>query len=569
MIARLSVVLGLLLVILAAPFVLRPAGQRSDLAGDQSERLVIITPHNESIRSEFGRAFVAHMENDFDRKVWIDWRQPGGTSEIARLIRSEYAARFEGLWREFTDLPFGRAALSGFMDGKIKATSEPLDYSAIDPSDADAIRSAARQAYLESDLGIGLDLFWGGGAYDFSKQASAGALVAVDGTGEFGPAIIAREKPEWFSDGIMPAEVGGEPFRDSDFRWIGTVLSAFGICYNEDLTTRLGISDGLSQWSDLADPRLLGQVALADPSKSGSTTKAYEMLVQQQIQKTLRGLAGSPQPVEELEASAIATGWDHAMRLILKISGNGRYYTDSSTRVPLDVARGDAAAGMCIDFYGRTYNELFRDDQGNSRIKFVMPERGTSIGVDPIGMLRGANNPELAQRFIEFVLSVDGQKIWNYRPGTPGGPTRFALRRPPVRKDLYQAPHLAHLSDRDLDPYEATADFTYRADWTGPLFSALRFVIRCTSVDVHEEQRAAWTAVVEAGLPAEALAAYEDITPISYEAVVREIEPILRGRDKVAEVALARDLSETFREHYREVIRLAEAAPAPPSFSQR
>ena len=39
--------------------------------------------------------------------------------------------------------------------------------------------------------------------------------------------------------------------------------------------------------------------------------------------------------------------------------------------------------------------------------------------------------------FIEFVLSIDGQKLWNFKTSSPGGPERFALRRMPVRRDFY------------------------------------------------------------------------------------------------------------------------------------
>ena len=56
---------------------------------------------------------------------------------------------------------------------------------------------------------------------------------------------------------------------------------------------------------------------------------------------------------------------------------------------------------------------------------------GTSVGVDPIGVFRGAPDPALASEFIEFMVSEKGQKLWNWKPGTPGGPQRYALRRLP------------------------------------------------------------------------------------------------------------------------------------------
>src|SRR5690606_734329 len=190
---------------------------------------------------------------------------------------------------------------------------------------------------------------------------------------------------------------------------------------------------------------------------------------------------------------------------------------------------------------------------------------GTSIGADPIGMLRGAPQPELAHRFIEFVLSPEGQKIWNYRPGTNGGPVRFALRRPPIRKDFYVAANETAMTDPEVNPYELTAGFTYHPEWTGSLFTALRFVIRGACMDPHEEQLAAWEALIAAGLPAEGMARFEDVSPIAHARVVSEIAPALRGADKVAQVRMARELAETYRAHYRAIAEHYGQDRTPPS----
>jgi iron(III) transport system substrate-binding protein len=549
MLPRIAIVLALLAAVLVAPFVLRP---REEKISGQAERLVIITPHIESIQAEFARAFRAHMRTKHGREVTIDWRQPGGTSEIARFLRSEYATRFETLWKERTGQPFTLAIRDAFTNPKLNPVKGPGEEGAVatavtDRGSPDQQALAARRLFLNSEIGTGIDLFFGGGAFDFERQASAGLLVARDASGNFGPGALAAEHPDWFSDAVIPLSFSGEPFRDPEFRWVGTVLSAFGICYNRDVLARLGIAEPPDAWSDLEDPRYHRQIALADPTKSGSTTKAFEMLVQERIQTLARerNLSGD---------AAVAAGWDDAMRLIVRISANSRYFTDSSAKVPRDVALGDAAVGMCIDFYGRSYNELYRDPAtGTSRIEFVMPEGGTSIGADPIGMLRGAPHPELAHRFIEFVLSPEGQKLWNYRVGAPGGPDRHALRRPPIRRDFYTAENRVHMTDPDFDPYTAAAGFTYHPEWTGSLFAPLRFVIRAACMDPQDEQHLAWEALLDAGLPPEGVARFEDITPISYVAVMKEIGPALKNIDKVAQVRLGRELSGHFRDHYLKI----------------
>ncbi|NNE90500.1 MAG: ABC transporter substrate-binding protein [Verrucomicrobiales bacterium] len=545
---RIVIIFTLLTATLVTPFLLRPEGEKASLSIGKAERLVIITPHNESIRAEFERAFVRHMKDEHNRDVFLDWRQPGGTSEITMFLKSEFENAFGNYWKAETGKPFTNQVRGAFSNSKIDLTNEQ------GTSDEQALLDReARKKFLESDVGIGVDLFFGGGAYDFQKQASIGALVPTDASGKYGPAALAEEKPEWFSDSVMPEMVSGEPFRDPEFRWVGTVLSAFGICSNLDSLERLGIEETPDQWIDLTDPQLVGEVALADPTKSGSVTKAFEMLIQQQIRQLVD--AGVP------EETAVAAGWENAMRMILKISANSRYFSDSATKIPHDVAQGDATAGMCIDFYGRTYNELHKNEDGWSRIEFVMPEGGTSIGADPIGLLRGAPNPELAHQFIEFVLSTNGQKIWNYRADTPGGPFRSSLRRPPIRKDFYTPENRQFMADGDVNPYVISKGFTYEPAWTGSAFRSLRFIIRATCVDTHEEQRKAWEALIEAEMPPDALAEFEDVSAISYEKALGEIADVVNdSKNKIKQVELSRELSGIFREKYKRVSRLARTS---------
>ena len=62
---------------------------------------------------------------------------------------------------------------------------------------------------------------------------------------------------------------------------------------------------------------------------------------------------------------------------------------------------------------------------------YVNAAGGSSVSVDPIGMFRGAPNADVAREFIAFTMSPAGQKLWNWKVGTPGGPERYALRRLP------------------------------------------------------------------------------------------------------------------------------------------
>jgi ABC-type Fe3+ transport system substrate-binding protein len=531
--------LVLLAIVLALPFALRPAAESGH--GRADDAVVIISPHNEAIRHEFEAAFRrAHRERT-GREVRLDWRLIGGTSEIARYLEGEYIASFQNHWTRVLGRPWSGAVQAAFADGRLGAG-------------ASEEAKAAREAFLASEVGSGIDVFFGGGAFDFISQARAGRLVPIYAEGE--------ARPDWMSEDVVPVSHAGDEFRDPRGRWVGAVLSSFGIVYNRDSLARLGLPEPRA-WADLTDPRYLGQVALADPTKSGSMNKAFENVLQERIHAVvMRRIATARFWSEEARAAAekaaVAEGWTEGLRLLQGISANARYFTDSAQKVPVDVAAGNCAAGMCIDFYGRQQVEALARRAGSERVAYLSPPGGTVFSVDPIGLLRGAPNPGPARAFIEFVMSPEGQRLWNQRPGTPGGPERFALRRLPVRKDAYTAPGVGELrSDPEENPYALENPLVYRPEWTGGLFGELRFIMRVMCLDSHPELVAAWREVVAAGRPPEAMAAFSDMSAVDYAAASGRIKQALRAKDRVEELRLARELGESFRAQYRRAAELA------------
>ncbi|HUF62543.1 MAG TPA: ABC transporter substrate-binding protein [Verrucomicrobiales bacterium] len=543
---RALIVLAAMAGVLALPFAFRESGETAPRdSSHTADVLTIITPHNETIRAEFAFAFRKHMERSAGRRVQVEWRTLGGTSEIEHFLDTSFTYAFRRYWiedlqRSWDDLRAGER----FDDPRLTLPSDPA---------GDDLSQQARRAFLTSNVGVGIDLFFGGGPYPFILHGAKGHLVD--------PGIF-ESHPDWFSDAVIPSSYSGEPFYDPEKRWIGACLSTFGICSNSDSLDRLGLDFSDPRWSDLADPRLFGQVALADPTKSGSAAKAFEMVIQEQMRLAIEAARkenGTAPLASGREQEAVAAGWDDALRLLQRIAGNARYFSNIAPRIPLDVAQGDAAAGMCIDFFGRTYNERLRDDNGVSRVQYVTPANGSSTTVDPIAMLRGAPNPELARSFIEFVLSPGGQRLWNYRPGLPGGPQHIALRRLPIRRDLYTPNELRWFSDPDELPFDRGIDFTYEPSWTASVFSPIRFVLKCACLDAHDELRQAWQALIRHGFPPEATQTFHDLSPVSYSEATGPIAATLRSGDPVAELRLARRLTQHFRQRYREAASLARA----------
>jgi ABC-type glycerol-3-phosphate transport system substrate-binding protein len=182
--------------------------------------------------------------------------------------------------------------------------------------------------------------------------------------------------------------------------------------------------------------------------------------------------------------------------------------------------------------------------------------------VDPVALLRGAKHKEVAIAFIEYVLSMDGQKLWNFQAGAPGGPERFALRRLPVRRDFYARDDWSKLrSDPEAQPFEQTEQLIYRNEWTGAIFREMAFVIRIMCQDTHGELTRAWRAINEAApaARAEALAALADLSAVDYGRVTKEIRQALGSKNKVDEIRMANELGGIFRANYRRAEAIARA----------
>ncbi len=426
--ARVLVILTLA-VLIALPLWLRPAESSSRGEG---RRLIIISPHNEQIRVEFGEAFSAWHQAKYGEPVNVIWNTPGGTSDIRRMLLAQYRA---------------------------------------------ALRAG-------DTLGGSADLLFGGGSYEFIELRKP---IDVEVDGEKRSTTVLQ--PVAFDESFLHEVygdvnlIGDDPLWDADGHWFGVALSGFGIVFNREALAELGMPEP-TRWADLGDPRMLGHVSLVNPAQSGSISTAFEAIL-------------------------LRRGWNEGWAILRRAAANARSFSASSARGPIDVAQGDAAAGICIDFYGRYEAQAVLDAGGGDRVGYVDPAGETRIDADPIAVLRGAPDPELAQRFIEFTLSEAGQALWQFKPrgeggsstagvgsegldAPPLGPSRYELRRMPVRRSMYESPHFERLIDQ-VNPYElATAvtnpDRNGRA-FIAPLFSAM-------AIDSHHELREAWKAII-------------------------------------------------------------------------
>src|SRR5205823_3865208 len=93
--------------VLIAPFVLKAIYGSSEQNHRGALRLVIVTPHVESIRDEFAHAFSDWHEKHFGQPVNFDYRLIGGASEIVRFFDMSKSSLYDRQGTFRIDLVWG------------------------------------------------------------------------------------------------------------------------------------------------------------------------------------------------------------------------------------------------------------------------------------------------------------------------------------------------------------------------------------------------------------------------------------------------------------------------------
>jgi ABC-type Fe3+ transport system substrate-binding protein len=313
----------------------------------------------------------------------------------------------------------------------------------------------ARNPRGEAPATIGIDVFFGGGTPPFRTLAREGLLIP---------------EPIPFPPGL-PASLGGIRLQAPEEGWYGTALSSFGILYNRLLLARHSLPEP-RRWADLARPEALGWVACVDPRGSGSAHVIYEIVLQKY-------------------------GWERGFSLLARMAANAKTFTRGASGVLPAIASGEAAFAVAIDQYAWS---LIGSD-GSDRIGFALPEGETVITPDPAGILKGAPHPEVARRFLEFLLSLEAQRLWLLKPGVPGGPARLPLNRLAVLPAAYAKLDSA-VSAVGGDPFADSAlagagasAWAYSDSLTESRWALLNDLLGLWLVDSHDAALRHWSAL--------------------------------------------------------------------------
>ncbi|SDA92237.1 ABC transporter substrate-binding protein [Sinorhizobium sp. NFACC03] len=158
---------------------------------------------------------------------------------------------------------------------------------------------------------------------------------------------------------------------DADGAYYSTKMITTGIVYNTSAAMKP------AGWQDLAKTEAKGLVTMPSPLTSGAA------LIHAQTLTNIDGL-----------------GWDYYKAL----AANGATAAGGNGGVLKAVATGEKAYGMLVDFMA------IREKAKGAPVEFVFPAEGVSAVTEPVGILKTAKNVDVAKKFVDFLLSEEGQK---------------------------------------------------------------------------------------------------------------------------------------------------------------
>ena len=248
-----------------------------------------------------------------------------------------------------------------------------------------------------------------------------------------GPAdcyIVAKNK------GLLEAYISPnaaiipEQYKDKNGYWTGVYWGALGFCSNKKMLDEIGVPVPLS-WDDLLDPRLKNLVAISHPATSGTGYTAAWTLV------TLN---------DEVDKEAKAM--DKTFAYFKGLHKNTLLYPKTGVAPAQMAGRGEVAIGIsfshdCVKYY----------EEGMKGLVVSFPQEGTGYEIGGVAVIKGAKNPEVAQKYVDWVLTAQSQEI----PATVRSyqrPTNPSAKVPPQAFD----PSKVNLIDYDFEKAAAHKD---------------------------------------------------------------------------------------------------------------
>ena len=157
--------------------------------------------------------------------------------------------------------------------------------------------------------------------------------------------------------------------------YVAQGMSALAIAWNPGSGTPRP-----ADWGDLTAPAFQNKVNMPDPSKSGT---ALELL-------------------SGLQSQYGAQAW----KLFAELRANGMNIAGANAQALNPVLQGAKAA-----VFGAVDYVTYAAQAKGEKIEIIFPSSGTVVAARPMMIFKNSKKAEQAKRFVDYVLSEEGQKI--------------------------------------------------------------------------------------------------------------------------------------------------------------
>ena len=156
---------------------------------------------------------------------------------------------------------------------------------------------------------------------------------------------------------------------------------------NNELAQQAGVE--IKGLEDLLNPALKGKIVMADPSASATSYRWLTCILY---------VMGNGDPESE-------AAWGYVESLIQNLDGK---LASSTSATHKSVYEGEYVVGLSSESNGVSY----LTDGFGDKVTVVYPAEGTTAASYGVALIKGAPNPDNGKLFIDFLVSDEGQSIY-------------------------------------------------------------------------------------------------------------------------------------------------------------
>jgi iron(III) transport system substrate-binding protein len=223
----------------------------------------------------------------------------------------------------------------------------------------------------------------------YADSAELAATIAEEGGNSPADVFFAQDPGSLGSVEDQLAELPGDildrvdpQFRDDEGRWVGTSGRARVIVYNTDELTEDDVPDSVF---DLADSEWKGRVGVAP------TNASFQAFV---------------------TAMRLDAGEERTRQWLEELKANDPKFYERNTPIVEATASGEVDLGLVNHYYLYLVKAEQGEDTPIANKYLPGDDPGALVSVAGAAILDSAENPDAAERFVEFLLSDESQRFY-------------------------------------------------------------------------------------------------------------------------------------------------------------